>query len=329
MTNRRSKLRDLFTSLEHAEILNRESDDIRAGALYTSLLKVKGKSGEVSRQLVRHWRKRHKRHLLQRVPEVTKRGPKVLLLDIETAPITAYVWNLWPKFVGLNQVKAEWNILSFCAKWLGDDQIIYQDARENPSDDSALVAELYRLIDEADIVIAQNGKRFDVPKIQARFLLQGYLPPSPFKIVDTMLMAKQQFGFTSNSLAWMTDKINTGEKKNKHGKFPGFDLWAECLKGNPEAWDEMKDYNIPDVTSMEELYLRLRPWYVGHPNVAIYYEDAVTRCPKCGSGDIKQEGVTYTQSGEYARMHCGGCGGWSRGRYTQNTKEVRRAQLSN
>lgn len=329
MTTRSSKLRDRFTDEEHRQILQREPSNRRAAQLYSSLLKQKDgwiPGLEVSRQLVRHWRKFGSIG----APAVQeKAGPKVLLLDIETAPITAYVWNLWPKFVGLNQVKAEWNILSFCAKWLGDPEIIYGDCREDPADDSKLVKQLYDLIDAADIVIAQNGKRFDVPKIQARFLLQGYLPPSPFKIVDTMLMAKQQFGFTSNSLAWMTDKINTGEKKNKHGKFPGFDLWAECLKGNPEAWDEMREYNIPDVTSMEELYLRLRPWYVGHPNVAIYYMDDVTRCPKCGSDDIKQEGVTFTQSGEYARMHCGGCGGWSRGRYTQNSKEVRRAQLSN
>ena len=98
-------------------------------------------------------------------------------------------------------------------------------------------------------------------------VMAGMLPPRPFKVIDTLLMAKQQFRFTSNRLEWMTgDSANLTEiSKSKHAKFPGFALWAECLKGNVEAWDEMREYNVPDVTSMEELYLRLRPWYVGHP----------------------------------------------------------------
>lgn len=285
--------------------------------------------GAVSRQLCRHWLRN-----LNLLPAVTTepkaaRGPRVLLVDIETAPITAYVWSLWKQNVGLNQIKEEWNVLSYCAKWLGDDQIIYEDARNDPSDDEHLIRGLWTLLDEADIIIAQNGKRFDVPKIQARFVMLGLPPTSPFKVIDTLLMARQQFNFTSNKLEWLTDKLCTKNKKSKHKKFPGFELWSECLKGNPEAWDEMREYNVPDVTSMEELYLILRPWYVGHPNVAIYNDSNEPACPKCGSHNIEQKGWTFTQAGKYERMHCGGCGGWSRGRYTRNTTAVRKAQLSN
>lgn len=304
--------------------------------------------GAVSRQIAAYWLRDlglmeeklpgtpRGKYAPKKVEEPKEDGPRVLLLDIETSPIEAYVWSLWKQNVGLNQIKAEWNILSYCAKWLGEETIYYDDAREsNGADDSHLVQQLWALLDAADIVIAQNGKRFDVPKINARFVLSGMLPPSPYKIIDTLLMAKQQFGFTSKRLEWMTDKLCVHHKKNKHAKFPGFDLWSECLKGNPEAWDEMREYNIPDVLSMEELYLILRPWYIGHPNVAIYFndEDVQYRCPKCGSHHVEQKGFSYTQSGQYERMHClpekGGCGGWSRGRYTLNTKEVRRVQLSN
>lgn len=303
--------------------------------------------GKVSNQLALHWlrgiglvdqpttvRGPYKKKALSMAVANDKnfqRGPKVLSIDIETSPITAYVWSLWKQNVGLNQIKEEWNILSFCAKWLHEDDPVYDDARANPIDDEHLLRQIWKLLDEADIVITQNGKRFDVPKINARFLLLGMLPPSPYKVIDTMLIAKQQFGFTSKKLEWMTDKLCKKHKKQKHNKFPGFELWSECLKGNPEAWDEMRDYNIPDVLSMEELYLIMRPWYVGHPNVAIYFKDDEVRyrCPKCGSDHIKQDGVAYTQSGEYEKMHCLGCGGWSRGRYTLNSKEVRRVLLSN
>ncbi|MNJ09321.1 hypothetical protein D3C77_34650 [compost metagenome] len=258
-------------------------------------------------------------------------GPKVLSIDIETSPITGYVWSLWKQNVGLNQIKDEWNILSFCAKWLHEDDPIYEDCRENPRDDSKLLDSIWKLLDEADIVITQNGKRFDVPKINARFVMGGKLPPSPYKIVDTMLIAKQQFAFTSKKLEWMTDKLCQHHKKNTHAKFPGFELWAQCMLGNPEAWDEMREYNIPDVLSMEELYLIIRPWFIGHPNMAIYFHDdePKLRCPKCGGLHIEQKGWTFTQSGKYPRMHCNSCGGWSRGRYTMNSKEERNVQLSN
>lgn len=66
-------------------------------------------------------------------------GPRVLLIDIETAPVMAYVWSLWKQNVGLNQIAREWNILSFCAKWLHEPEIIYHDIRETPHDDSTLM----------------------------------------------------------------------------------------------------------------------------------------------------------------------------------------------
>lgn len=308
--------------------------------------------GEVSRELLRYWlkqgRKRAKKNCRTSMSETTgaearsaanaagtgtrpaEGGPRILILDIETSPIEGRVWGLWNQNLGLNQITKEWNILSYCAKWLGDPNVIYSDLSqaENIADDSKLVAELYELLNEADLVVAQNGKRFDLPKIQARFVMAGYKPPRPFRVVDTMLMAKQQFGFTSNKLEWMTDKLCT-TKKRKHEKFPGMELWNQCLAGNPEAWEEMRLYNIDDVISLEELYLILRPWYQGHPNVAVFTDSEEPACPKCGSHELKRDGWTFTQSGKYELYHCGSCGGYSRGRYTKNSKEVRHAQLSN
>lgn len=288
---------------------------------------------EVSRQLFRFWCIDLGIHVPKTsVKTVAKKpGARVLLIDIETAPILAYVWSLWKQNVGLNQIKEEWYILSFCAKWLGEPEIIYQDIRHEPFSDASLMQPLWDLLNEADIIIGQNGKAFDMPKIQARLVMAGFPPPRPYKVIDTLLMAKQQFRFTSNKLEWMTGESSnlTAIQKSKHAKFPGFALWAECLKGNPEAWDEMKEYNIPDVTSMEELYLKLRPWYVGHPNMAVYVDSDKIACPKCASHDVVQDGFTFTQVGKYELYHCKGCGGYSRGRYTRNATAVRKALLSN
>lgn len=253
-----------------------------------------------------------------------KNTPRILSLDIETAPILGHVWSLWKQNVGLNQIDTEWSILSFCAKWLGDPRVIYEDtfSQKNKRNDKRLVRSLWRLLDEADIVVAQNGVRFDVKKIQARMIMQGFKPPSPFKVVDTMLEARKNFGFTSNKLEWLTDKLCVKHKKQKHKQFPGFELWSEYLRGNPAAAVEMREYNTLDVLSLEELYLKMLPWMAGHPNVANYSDEPTDGplCPHCGSDHVRRKGLRYTQVGQYPRYHCQACGAWSRGRLTVNSK---------
>lgn len=261
------------------------------------------------------------------------RRPRIVTLDIETAPIQSYHWGLWDQNIGLDQIKVEWSILSFSAKWLGERPIIYRDTGgrgvKRVRDDRALLGELWLVLDEADVVIAQNGKKFDIKKINARLLECGFRPYSPIKVVDTLLVAKKHFALTSNRLAWLSDHLAPEARKLSHKKFPGFELWAECLKDNPEAWAEMRRYNCRDTIATERVYLRMRPWVEGHPNVAAYASTERICCPKCGSARVQMRGSSYTQSGEYHRYQCTGCGGWARSRYTLNTSSKRRSLLSN
>ncbi len=258
--------------------------------------------------------------------------PRIVTLDIETSPILAYVWSLWKVNVGVNQIHTDWSILSFCAKWLGEKRVVYHDTGgrgvDRVRDDTELMAQLWAVLDAADIVVAQNGVAFDVKKINARFIELNMPPPSPFKVVDTMLEAKKIARFTSNRLAWLSD-ILTDTPKSEHKKYPGFELWTACLADDPGAWAEMRKYNIVDVLATEKVYLQLRPYIIGHPNLAAYDDSEAMRCPKCNSTNVQRRGITVTQSGRYHRMQCLGCGGWSRTRFTTNSKEKRHSLLSN
>ena len=102
-------------------------------------------------------------------------------------------------------MKVDWTIFSYAAKFLGEKKIYYGDTsgrgKKKVRDDKALVGEIRDLLDEADIVIAQNGKRFDIRKINARLIQHGYAPPQPFRVIDTMLVAKKYFAFTSQKLS--------------------------------------------------------------------------------------------------------------------------------
>lgn len=258
--------------------------------------------------------------------------PRIGIIDIETAPVQAAVWGLFDQNVGLNQIETEWTILSFAFKPLGESRksVEYLDTsdRPDPRDDGALCARLWEILHEYDFLIAQNGKRFDLRKIRARLIMLGFPPHSPVKVIDTMLMARQVAAFTSNKLEWLSAYLSK-VPKNKHREFPGYELWAECLKGNPRAWRAMKRYNIPDIESCEQVYLKLRPWVAGHPNVAVFTEDEQVACPVCAGTKMREEGYAYTNTGQFQRYHCQSCGAWSRSRYTLNSKGKRKSLLTN
>lgn len=258
-------------------------------------------------------------------------GPTITTLDIETAPITAYVWGLFKVNVGLNQIVRDWSILSVAWKHLGADEVYYQDTskQDDVQDDADLLVVLWHILDEADFIIAQNGRRFDAKKINARFVQAGMPPPSPYRIIDTLEMAKDVAMFTSNKLDWLSQILAKGKEKDHHTEFPGMELWTECLKGNPRAWAVMRKYNEADIPSCEEVYLKLRPYYSMHPNISAHFDDDVMRCPRCTSEDLTDTGhVTRTNVSEYKRFQCGGCGGFSRSRYTINSRAKRAALLS-
>jgi len=249
---------------------------------------------------------------------------KTLIVDIETAPNLAYVWKFYKENIGAQQVVEHCSILSFAAKWHGQKGMFYHDIRKNG--EKTVLKALNLLLCEADATVTHNGVRFDMPKIRGRSLVHGLKPPSPVKEIDTYLIVRKEFGFDANSLEYVAKVLKLRQQKLKHKKFPGFELWLECLRNNPAAWAEMKRYNIHDVKVLEELYDKVRPYARSHPNVGIFIEDGARVCPKCGSKRVQRRGWAYTNVGKYRRYQCqeAGCGGWLRARSSEYPKELRK-----
>lgn len=259
---------------------------------------------------------------------------KIVYLDIETAPNIAYVWGMWDQNIGLDMLKAEWSILSFSYMWDTDKdkEVKYFDTRAKTDyeDDKDLLTELWKVLDEADVVVAHNGKRFDVPKINARFLAHDMGPPSPYRVVDTLKIAKSVFSFTSNKLEYLSDKLLPANKKKlKHKNFPGFMLWKECMAGNEKAWKEMEAYNRMDVIALKALYNKLISWSKQRPSQAPFIESKDRVCPCCGSKKVQSRGYYYTNVAKYQRFWCTKCSSWSRAKQMETPKEVRKNMLVN
>lgn len=249
--------------------------------------------------------------------------PRILIFDIETAPMKAYVWGKWKQDIASSQFISDWYVLSWSAKWLNNNNImsdVLSPQEALNENDERVVKSLWHLFDQSDIIIAHNAQRFDVPKMNARFIINGLNPPSPYRIIDTLLVARKNFAFTSNKLDDLAEYFNIDHKKET-----SFALWDRCVNGDQDALNYMEEYNVKDVDILEKVYLRLRPWIKNHPNLSLYFENEEETCPYCGSTNLADTGTyTYTNVSKFSNVRCLDCHAVSRRRTSEYPKDKRK-----
>jgi hypothetical protein len=231
---------------------------------------------------------------------------KIAIFDLECTPLISYNWGIWEQ--NAIQVEQKSYLLSFSYKWLGEKKthVIslpdFAGYKKDHKNDVWLCHALWLLFDMADVLVAHNGKDFDIKKANTRFMVHGFQPPTPYKIVDTKLVAKAAAKFDSNKLDDLGLEL-VGEQKYKHS---GFSLWLRCMsdKYDKKAWDEMCHYNKQDVVLLEKIYLVLRGWMTTHPT--IYWR---TKCGVC-DGKVNYRGTARTKTQLKRRYQCQSCGVW-------------------
>lgn len=231
---------------------------------------------------------------------------KILLLDIETAPNTAHVWGLFKQNVGINQIMESSYVLCWSAKWYGDDDIFFASTYHTGT--KRMLRVIHDLISQADAVVHYNGKKFDIPTLNKEFILNGMTPPAPYKQIDLLSVARNQFKFPSNKLDYVAQALGLGQKS----KHIGHELWIRCMNNDEEAWKMMEEYNINDVRLLEEVYNKFIPWIKNHANHSLYSDDHMC-CPNCSGTSYVRRGFAYTYNCKYQRYRCKDCGNWFRG----------------
>lgn len=241
--------------------------------------------------------------------------PKIILFDCETSPMESYHWQRYGVDIYQPQVKRESHVLCWHAKELGtsnhwsssmDEYDSFESDIES-SNDYNVVHDCWTLFDEAAVLVGHNIKQFDHKVMQGRFMYHGLGLPSPYKMIDTRQVAKQQFRLSSNKLEDLSILLGIGKKK---GNEEGFALWRKCLDGDEKAWRDMNRYCKNDVKLLEEVFLRLRPYIKNPPNMGTMMGGPV--CPNCGGSHIQARGFATTQAGRYQRYQCQDCGHWFR-----------------
>lgn len=233
---------------------------------------------------------------------------KVLLLDIETKPAQAYVWRAYgEQNISVDQLIDSGGVICVGAKWLGEKKTyLYSDWEHGHIE---MLIAIHDMLSVADAVVTYNGDRFDLPKLQGEFLLNGLGPTPPCTSID-VIKSVRKFGFFMNKLAFIGPLLSQGGKISTGG----FSLWTEVMAGNAKAEKKMAKYCIQDVVLLEKLYLRVRPFIRNHPHMGHVGGKA---CGACGSLHIQSRGSRRTKAFKIQRLQCTDCGSWQDGTRTK------------
>ena len=242
---------------------------------------------------------------------------RILFYDVETSPILGYTWGKYEQDV--IEFERDFNIMSFAWKW-ADEKVVhvlalpdFKTYQKDKFDDKELVKELWKLMNEADIIIGHNSDSFDNKKVNSRFVVHDLLPPAPYKTVDTLKVARKYFKFSSNKLDDLGNTLGLG-RKIAH---TGFKLWKDCMNGDLSAWRLMKRYNKQDVVLLEKVYEELKPWITNHPNVGVL-AGRPESCPVCAGTTLQARGFAISKPGKRQRWQCTKCGCWTIGKLVPN-----------
>jgi DNA polymerase elongation subunit (family B) len=236
---------------------------------------------------------------------------EIWTLDIETSPHKSHHWRVWQENIAPGQMIEATRILTFAAKKLGSNKVIYKTY-----EDADFLSVLHGVLESADIVVGYNLDKFDIRHINREFVQAGIAPPRPYATIDLLKVVKKNFLFPHNRLDYVCSVL-LDERKLETG---GFDLWVDFMAGCPKAYRVMKKYNIRDTRLTEKLYQFLRPWIKNHPHVgfAVGPDDFnhLYECPACGSEKtIAAPGnLRRTRCYSIRQVFCGDCYHWFDGK---------------
>lgn len=241
---------------------------------------------------------------------------KILYMDIETTDVLMRKWDVYREGAP-NQIVEDWKLLGFCYAWNdGPVQKVYppKEMREVPGYyrdwEIHAVLVMWDLFDEADVIIAHNGDRFDIIKMNAKFAEYHLGAPAPSLSIDTKKVASRYFKFSRNNLGELGMLFGFGDKMHH----TGYDMWVGCMQGRRSEWNRMERYNVKDVILLRKVYKHMAPFMKNHPSL-LDNEDPELACTTCGSKKFQKRGFHRTPSGiHYQRYQC------SNGHYFRSRK---------
>lgn len=239
------------------------------------------------------------------------------VLDLETSKNILFNWHLRQKFNDHKQVLKHGGILTAAWKEIGSDTV-YSCAVDitDPYDDEGVLLTLREELEGVDLVITQNGDKFDMRKINAGFFKYGIDPIHPIVSADIIKITKKELNMNSYAMDYVR------KYKGLSGKTKTDDEWWRAVcepfnvytrKEKQQYLDLIQSYNMDDVWDTEELYELVKPYASRHPSINLIGEES-DGCPTCGSENLitNKSWVYRAKTRSYQRYKCEDCGSWCR-----------------
>jgi DNA polymerase elongation subunit (family B) len=255
-------------------------------------------------------------------------GPRVLFFDLETSAALVYCFGRHKQFINQDAIFEEGGKL-ICSgySWLGSDEVnvLYNADEVKQQKDLTICKKMWKLFNEADIVVAHNAKGFDVKMLAVRCLANGLRTLPKVKVIDTLQLARKGFRFPSNKLDSLGAYLGVGRKVTHSG----ISLWAKVQQGDKQALLKMVEYCKGDVELLKDIFMILRGHGGININFAMYYADNLTRCKSCGSTNLEFTGKSVlTNTAEFEEISCLDCGSVNRSKVNKLTKNKRKSLLN-
>lgn len=238
------------------------------------------------------------------------KDPVICFWDIETSLMDVRAFSIWKQNIPISAIKRDWNMICACWKILGKKgvkSVSVLDDKErfekNMHDDYHVVKTIREMLDGVDILVHHYGDVFDLKKFNSRLIYHDLEPLPKILTIDTKKEVSKIAKFTSAKLDWLGSQL-VGDVKDK----TDFQLWIDCADGDKKAIKYMTKYCKQDVALLEKVYLRLRKYMKGHPNIA---DVNTPNCPKCNSDDTIRHKNRLMASGiQKEQRQCKNCGSY-------------------
>lgn len=222
-----------------------------------------------------------------------EKGLKIGYVDIETSPFLSWHYPTKKVFINHKQIKLGTKVTSvvimdektkkkdeYSWVWTGPITIDYKST-SGGGDDSSLMDSVSTRLNQFDIVIGQNGDRFDLPSLQHRLYQLRLSPLKNIITLDTLKLSRKAFRAPSHSLDYQGSEIGSGKI---HQDMEDAQLVAE---GHPNKTKERLVYNIKDVTMMRDVFWSRLDYYTLPRNILNMFRSFVKEiriyCIKCAA----------------------------------------------
>ncbi len=227
------------------------------------------------------------------ITKIEDRSARVLIYDLETSPNIGWFWRAGYKLnITPEQIIKERAIICVSYKWVGEDKV-YNLSWDKNQDDKFLLEQFIEVLNEADLIVAHNGDRFDLKWIKTRAIFHRLPMLVNYPQFDTLKVAKSKFNFNSNRLDYIAKYLGFEGKTGTTLK-----LWTDIMfKDCPIAMKNMIDYCNEDVRQLEKIYEILQGWVNPKMHVGVLQGKEKFTSPITGGMDLKLVKTVTTNRG--------------------------------